>query len=188
MSDVCLCSGTDDRTRIDPEGLRDLMCNHKLYNFDHLLIADARYDYEWDGGHIDGSWNIRSIPEMHEVYKEFRDSHSCVVFHCEHSVDRGPRLMSAFRALDRDSNEYPVLSYPTIYLLDGGYKRFYRECQDLCVKGYRPMNDPEFVRSGALKESHAAYMRDMMEPRRPRLQRSQSCASPMVLFDFKRRS
>jgi hypothetical protein len=185
MSDVSVIAGLEDEAHIDPEGLRDLIRNFKSYDFDNLLIVDARFAYEWDYGHIDKSWNIRSFAAMQKLYREFRECRSCMVVHCEKSVDRGPRLIRAFRSFDRESNKYPVLSYPTLYLLDGGYKRFYRECADLCIGGYRPMDDPEFVQNGILKQSHTAYVREMVEPSmRPRLQRSHSCVSPMIEFDY----
>lgn len=71
------------------------------------------------------------------------ESNSCtpvLIFHCEYSLKRGPRLWSFLRSLDRNANmeHYPNLQYPEIYLLRGGYRLFTHMYPDLCTpeKGY----------------------------------------------------
>ena len=47
------------------------------------------------------------------------------------------------RALHTDC--YPALSYPEVYLLDGGYKNFYSQFTPLCThQSYRPMLHKDF--------------------------------------------
>ena len=48
-----------------------------------------------------------------------------VVFHCEFSSERGPRMCRFVRKRDRSLNEYPRLHYPELYILKGGYKDFF---------------------------------------------------------------
>jgi len=50
-----------------------------------------------------------------------------LIFHCEFSSERGPKLSRFLRSQDRTLNKecYPHLHYPEIYLLEGGYKVFY---------------------------------------------------------------
>ena len=46
------------------------------------------------------------------------------------------------RSLDRDLNNdsYPKLYFPEIYVLEGGYKAFYGEHEDMCFpQSYKPM-------------------------------------------------
>jgi len=52
-----------------------------------------------------------------------------IIFHCEFSQLRGPRAYSAIRNQDRALNEknYPYLDYPDIFVLDGGYRNFYKQ-------------------------------------------------------------
>jgi hypothetical protein len=50
-----------------------------------------------------------------------------IVFHCEFSQKRGPRALKVFRTLDREFNKWPLLNYPEIYILEGGYERFHAE-------------------------------------------------------------
>ena len=52
-----------------------------------------------------------------------------LVFYCEFSSERGPRMARALRSKDRSVNVYPHLHYPEIYVLKNGYKNFYHtEC------------------------------------------------------------
>jgi hypothetical protein len=50
-----------------------------------------------------------------------------LVFHCEFSSERGPKMSRFLRKSDRQANKdcYPHLFYPEIYLLDGGYKVYF---------------------------------------------------------------
>lgn len=51
------------------------------------------------------------------------------------------------RTKDRDANNeiYPALHYPEIYLLDGGYKEFFKYYTELCDPNtYLPMLEPAY--------------------------------------------
>ncbi|XP_078206867.1 M-phase inducer phosphatase 1 isoform X3 [Callithrix jacchus] len=68
-----------------------------------------------------------------------------VVFHCEFSSERGPRMCRYVRERDRLGNEYPKLHYPELYVLKGGYKEFFMKCQSYCEPpSYRPMHHEDF--------------------------------------------
>ncbi|KAL2087021.1 hypothetical protein ACEWY4_018080 [Coilia grayii] len=70
-----------------------------------------------------------------------------VVFHCEMSSERGPRLCKYLRSLDRNlhMSVYPCLYHPEVYLLHGGYKHFFSCFPDLCEpRGYVPMRHLAF--------------------------------------------
>ncbi|XP_028816335.1 M-phase inducer phosphatase 1-like [Denticeps clupeoides] len=68
-----------------------------------------------------------------------------VVFHCEFSSERGPRMCRYVRERDRTLNEYPNLYYPELYILKGGYKEFFPLHQDACEsQDYRPMRHETF--------------------------------------------
>ncbi|XP_055763303.1 cell division cycle 25 homolog d isoform X1 [Salvelinus fontinalis] len=70
-----------------------------------------------------------------------------IVFHCEFSSERGPRLCHYLRELDRalHASLYPLLFYPELYLLEGGYRHFYSCYPELCEpRGYVPMLHREY--------------------------------------------
>lgn len=49
-----------------------------------------------------------------------------IVFYCEFSSERGPRMFRHIRNLDRRLHlaSYPALTVPHMYVLAGGYKAF----------------------------------------------------------------
>ena len=57
------------------------------------------------------------------------DKRIVIIFHCEFSSKRGPRMCRFVRERDRAMNEYPKLYYPELYILKGGYKDFFNDFQ-----------------------------------------------------------
>jgi hypothetical protein len=182
---ISRCDPKDPFPSVDPGDLRTLMATSDLFGCGELVIVDGRFEYEHGGGHIRNSFNIWSIAQLKDFFKDYRACRAYVVFHCEFSCNRGPTLMWAFRHYDRTVNEYPSLDLPNIFLLNGGYCRFYAECPDLCDGGYGPMRDDAFVTSGELKRSHLLSTRDMRSGQ-SRVMRAKS--APLILAEmaFKR--
>ncbi|NXR86623.1 MPIP1 phosphatase, partial [Hypocryptadius cinnamomeus] len=94
------------------------------------VIIDCRYPYEYEGGHIKGAINLHMEEEVQNFLLKkpippSEDKRVIVVFHCEFSSERGPRMCRFVREQDRLSNEYPNLHYPELYVLKGGYKDFF---------------------------------------------------------------
>ncbi|NXH50423.1 MPIP1 phosphatase, partial [Dicaeum eximium] len=114
------------------------------------VIIDCRYPYEYEGGHIKGAINLHMEEEVENflLKKPIQPSENkrvIVVFHCEFSSERGPRMCRFVREQDRLSNEYPNLHYPELYVLKGGYKDFFSRCQSFCEpQSYRPMHHEDF--------------------------------------------
>ncbi|XP_069620432.1 M-phase inducer phosphatase 3 isoform X2 [Ranitomeya imitator] len=68
-----------------------------------------------------------------------------LVFHCEFSTERGPKMCRFLREEDRARNDYPSLYYPEVYLLKGGYKEFFPEYKTLCEpQSYCPMHHQDY--------------------------------------------
>ncbi|XP_029155031.1 M-phase inducer phosphatase-like isoform X2 [Nylanderia fulva] len=123
-------------------------------------IIDCRYPYEYEGGHIAGALNLydqglitqilfepitSTVPKI-QADVEKRD---ILIFHCEFSWERGPNLSRFLRRIDREFNgeRYPALFYPEIYLLQGGYEKFYGEQKEFCLpQEYKPMRHPNHER------------------------------------------
>lgn len=121
-------------------------------------IIDCRYPYEFEGGHIRGAKNLYTQEQIMEEFVNSKTESAAVeadgpkrhilVFHCEFSSERGPKLSRFLRNHDRErnTNSYPALHYPEIYLLHGGYKEFYENHSELCDPiAYRPMLEPSFA-------------------------------------------
>uniref|UniRef100_A0A1B0B6R5 protein-tyrosine-phosphatase n=1 Tax=Glossina palpalis gambiensis TaxID=67801 RepID=A0A1B0B6R5_9MUSC len=119
-------------------------------------IIDCRYPYEFDGGHIRGAKNLYTQEQIIGEFltqKKSNKGHAeaskrnIIIFHCEFSSERGPKLSRFLRNHDRARNtsSYPALDYPEVYLLHNGYKEFFENYADLCEPhAYRPMLEPSY--------------------------------------------
>ena len=166
---------------IQPKELVEIINDPSSHKFEQILICDARFYYEFKGGHIVGAINIRSRSQLIGIYEHYLKQNICIVFHCEFSQDRGPTLYQQFRDYDRYHNIYPNLSYPNVFLLDGGYKRFYQEMPEYCTGGYIEMRDKQFVSNGELKKCHKFFEREMGSQKNPKPKRSiQRCRSQTI--------
>ncbi|XP_076438789.1 uncharacterized protein LOC143277770 [Babylonia areolata] len=129
-----------DLKSISPETLSMLMSGEYADQVEEFHIIDCRFPYEFEGGHIKNALNIWSPDALLEEYlknpKRSQDPNKrfLLVFHCEFSSERGPKLFRFLRSKDRESNKecYPFLYYPEIYLLEGGYKAFFEHHKHLC--------------------------------------------------------
>ena len=122
---------------IEPDELATLLSKEKI----KVYIIDCRFGYEFDGGHIRSAMNFHTPEDLQNCFFKNIDSSSVFVFHCEYSQHRGPILASSFREYDRNTNRtrYPFLFYPNVFLLEGGYNKFFSIHPELCDGGYVPM-------------------------------------------------
>ncbi|XP_056151888.1 M-phase inducer phosphatase 2 [Lampris incognitus] len=118
---------------------------------ERIIIIDCRYPYEFEGGHIKGALNLHQEEQVEEyllktpVTPTYPDKRVLVVFHCEFSSERGPRMCRFVRERDRAMNDYPKLHYPELYILKGGYKEFFPNFQSNCEpQSYRPMHHEDY--------------------------------------------
>jgi hypothetical protein len=147
--------------QIDCHTLADLINGKHNDKIASYRIIDARYVYEYQGGHIRSAENFGTWDEeafMNEFLPENLAPRQTVqgkdvkpnilIFHCEFSSARGPTLMQFLRNRDRDFHKqhFPALHYPECYLLSEGYKQFYANYPHLCdPNGYVQMADNKFI-------------------------------------------
>ncbi|KAE9547826.1 hypothetical protein FO519_008961 [Halicephalobus sp. NKZ332] len=147
---------------ISAQTLRDLLISRTEEEFNReFVLLDCRYNYEFNGGHIKYAVNFHDNTLVHTLFypndeTEFRKMNTRVpIFYCEYSQVRGPKMAHELRRFDRRRNEavYPIVDYPEMYLLDGGYNNFFKlfKKEGLCVPDrYIPMNARKY--SGILKK------------------------------------
>ena len=133
------------------------------YPHANVTIVDCRYPYEYEGGHIQGAKNCYTKDQIMQEFinckaplvqsKESSETKNIIIFHCEFSSERGPKMMRFLRQQDRSMNKeaYPALHYPEIYILEGGYKQFWQHCNQsshttMCQpQGYTLMLDDNYT-------------------------------------------
>ncbi|EFW99651.1 cell cycle control protein tyrosine phosphatase [Grosmannia clavigera kw1407] len=127
---------TDCIPRIDRSTLLRVMDGEFDNSFQNKLIIDCRFEYEYDGGHISEAvnFNDKDLLASHLFHNNQAEGRTLIVLHCEYSAHRAPLMARHIRAEDRAANieSYPRLSYPELYILDGGYSGFFGEHPSRC--------------------------------------------------------
>lgn len=136
--------------RIDRTTLCEILDGQHRNLYDRHIIVDCRFEYEYEGGHIAGAVNINTKERLQEALianaPTTSGERTLLVFHCEYSAHRGPRMAMQLRQLDREANmnRYPLLHYPDIVILDGGYSQFFAGHATRCFpQQYVAMKDNE---------------------------------------------
>ncbi|XP_047412279.1 M-phase inducer phosphatase 3 isoform X3 [Sciurus carolinensis] len=151
FSKVCVLPVVSGRHQdlkyINPETVAALLSGKFQDLIEKFYIIDCRYPYEYLGGHIQGSLNLYSQKELYNFFLKKPivpldiQKRIVIIFHCEFSSERGPRMCRSLREEDRALNQYPTLYYPELYILKGGYRDFFPEYMELCEpQSYCPMH------------------------------------------------
>uniref|UniRef100_A0A1I8ISZ8 M-phase inducer phosphatase n=1 Tax=Macrostomum lignano TaxID=282301 RepID=A0A1I8ISZ8_9PLAT len=144
-------------------------------------IIDCRYPYEFDGGHIQGAINIYKQEDLLSTIVEpavaaaasgnaVESPRPVLIFHCEFSSERAPKLARFLRQTDRECNaeNYPILHFPEVYLLKDGRTaslNFIAECP---IRSFR--NE-----LAAFQRDRLDWQRRHSHKRHSRMQRLASC-------------
>ncbi|NXL23089.1 MPIP2 phosphatase, partial [Setophaga kirtlandii] len=128
---------------ISPGTLAAVLSGHYSSFIGSSVVVDCRYPYEYEGGHVKGAVNLPLQRDVEEsllegpILPQEGGKRVILIFHCEFSVDRGPKI--------RSCHEYPRLRYPELYVLKGGYREFFFQFPGHCEpRDYRPMEHPAF--------------------------------------------
>lgn len=135
---------------------------------DKFVIVDCRYPFEFEGGHIEGAVNLWTQPMLEQFLLERHESTrdgpcTALIFHCEFSSHRGPKALRHMRNVDRGIHlaTYPALFFPEMYILDGGYKRFFNEFPKRCTpESYILMLDNRFEKHHTEAQREVKRTRD----------------------------
>lgn len=135
----------DSIPRITRDTLIQVLDGRYDGNYDEKKVIDCRFEYEYNGGHIDGAYNYNDKDILaEELMDQTGPNKTLLVFHCEYSAHRAPLMARHVRQQDRAKNieHYPKLHYPEVYILEGGYSGFYKEFRDKCFpQNYVEMDD-----------------------------------------------
>jgi M-phase inducer tyrosine phosphatase len=136
----------DNLPRINKSTFIELLDGKFNDRFDHIMVVDCRFEYEYEGGHINGALNYNDKNQLAgDLFRSVKPR-TALVLHCEYSAHRAPIMAKFIRHHDRAVNvdTYPHLTYPDMYILDGGYSSFFAEHRSLCYpQNYVEMNAKE---------------------------------------------
>ncbi|KAI2640781.1 Rhodanese-like protein [Hypomontagnella submonticulosa] len=125
----------DNIPRISKATFLDVLDGKFNEFYTQKMIIDCRFEYEYEGGHIMTAVNYNDKELLaKQLFENPMDGKTLLIFHCEYSACRAPMMARHIRASDRNANAecYPKLTYPEVYILDGGYSEFFIECRDRC--------------------------------------------------------
>ena len=79
--------------RISKDTMVDVLDGKFKEHYDRSFIVDCRFEYEYEGGHIDGAINVNSKEELaNKMFNSASTSRTLLVFHCEYSAHRAPLM------------------------------------------------------------------------------------------------
>lgn len=83
----------DSLPRITDTTLIDVLNGDFDHMYDNKYIIDCRFEYEYEGGHIDGALNFCDKEQLAEkLFKLGESSNTLLIFHCEYSAHRAPLM------------------------------------------------------------------------------------------------
>lgn len=141
----------DTIPRINKETLIDVLDGKYSGSFQQKMIIDCRFEYEYEGGHVDGAINYNDKELLtKQLFDTPMEGRTLIVFHCEYSAHRAPLMARHVRSHDRNVNaaNYPHLTYPDVYILSGGYSEFFDAHSCRCYpQSYVEMSDEKHQRT-----------------------------------------
>lgn len=154
--------------RITKATMVDVLDGKYCQYYDRSIIIDCRFEYEYEGGHIEGAINVNDKERLAvQLFDSPTTKNALLIFHCEYSAHRAPIMAKFLRHKDRASNahQYPKLTYPEVYILDGGYSSFFMEYKPRCYpQNYVEMAAQEHANAcerglGRIKQQRAKLSR-----------------------------
>jgi M-phase inducer tyrosine phosphatase len=137
----------DSIPRITRETLLEILDGKFDDQYSQRMVIDCRFEYEFEGGHIDGAVNYNDKELLtSQLFQTSLPGKTLLIFHCEYSAHRAPIMARHVRKQDRATNaeQYPKLTYPEVYILDGGYSSFFAEHRARCFpQNYVGMDSKE---------------------------------------------
>ncbi|KAI9804375.1 MAG: cell division cycle- protein [Phylliscum demangeonii] len=139
----------DSLPRISQETLIAVLDGAYASSYEQAIVVDCRFEYEYDGGHIQGAVNYNDKELLaSKLFEASSPARTLLIFHCEYSAHRAPIMATFIRGHDRSINDhrYPALTYPEVYILHGGYSAFFRQHQSRCFPpSYVEMHSKDHV-------------------------------------------
>lgn len=79
--------------RITRETLVQVLDGAYNHIYDNKVIIDCRFEYEYNGGHIEGALNFCDKEKLAErLFEAPANANTLLVLHCEYSAHRAPLM------------------------------------------------------------------------------------------------
>ena len=86
-------SGDESLPRVTRDTMVDVLDGKFDENYDRSLIVDCRFEYEYQGGHIEGALNFTDKEQLaNSLFDTPPSGKTLIIFHCEYSACRAPLM------------------------------------------------------------------------------------------------
>ncbi len=77
--------------RITKQTMIDVLDGKYDTNYGQSLVVDCRFEYEFEGGHIEGAVNFNDKEQLaNRLFEDSTAGNTLLIFHCEYSAHRAP--------------------------------------------------------------------------------------------------
>lgn len=84
-------SDEESLPRITKETMIDVLDGRYGQCYDRSVVIDCRFEYEYDGGHIEGAINVNDKARLaNQLFESSPSDKTLLIFHCEYSAHRAP--------------------------------------------------------------------------------------------------
>lgn len=95
-------SDEESLPRITKETMVDVLDGKYVQEFEQTVIVDCRFEYEYEGGHIEGAVNFNDKDELANKMFESPPAKTLLIFHCEYSAHRAPIMCDTIPSYQND--------------------------------------------------------------------------------------
>jgi len=86
-------SDEESLPRITKETVIEVLDGKYGHCYHEAIVVDCRFEYEYNGGHIDGAVNVNSKEELGKrLFDTPLSDKTLLIFHCEYSAHRAPLM------------------------------------------------------------------------------------------------
>ena len=90
-------SDEESLPRITKDTMVDVLDGKYAKCFNQSMIIDCRFEYEYEGGHIEGAINVNDKERLAtQLFESPQSDNTLLILHCEYSAHRAP-IMYVFR-------------------------------------------------------------------------------------------
>jgi hypothetical protein len=83
----------DSLPRINQDTMISVLNGEYNDRYGQIMVIDCRFEYEYDGGHINGATNFNDKEKLaRQLFDSTITNNSLIVFHCEYSAHRAPLM------------------------------------------------------------------------------------------------
>ncbi len=92
-------SNEESLPRITKDTMIDILDGKYGQCYDRSVVIDCRFEYEYEGGHIEGAINVNDKDRLaNQLFESPLPDKTLLIFHCEYSAHRAP-IMCVPRSL-----------------------------------------------------------------------------------------